>query len=113
MTEHLPECHQPKYLNQVMWGSISRDEPFVPCICDALRTCEARVHEAAYQAGKAYGLTVNGYTRGLDAAREAVAALSKFAEANCNDGGDWRVGRADGLRDALDAIDALTKGEQP
>jgi hypothetical protein len=44
----------------------------------ALRDCEARVHEAAYQAGKAYGLTVNGYTRGLDAAREAVAALLAY-----------------------------------
>ena len=49
MTEHLPECHQPKYLNQVMWGSISRDEPFVPCICDALRACEERVSDAAVQ----------------------------------------------------------------
>ena len=45
---------------------------------DALRACEARVHEAAYQAGKAYGLTVNGYTRGLDAAREAIAALLAY-----------------------------------
>ena len=42
---------------------------------EALRDCEGRVHEAAYQAGKAYGLTVNGYTRGLDAAREAVVVL--------------------------------------
>jgi hypothetical protein len=49
MTEHLPECHQTKYLNQVMWGSISRDEPFVPCICDELRACEARVIAAAVQ----------------------------------------------------------------
>ena len=43
MTEHLPECRQPKYLKDLSWGSISRDEPFVPCICDALRACEERV----------------------------------------------------------------------
>jgi hypothetical protein len=49
----------------------------------------------------------------LQEARDAVAALSTFAEANCNDSGDdWRVGRADGLRDALAAIDALAEGEQ-
>ena len=32
------------------------------------------MHEVAYQAGKAYGLTVNGYTRGLDAAQTKSAA---------------------------------------
>ena len=69
MTEHLPECPMSTK------DSICR---CLPCICDALRTCEARVHEVAYQAGKAYGLTVNGYTRGLDAAREAVAALLAY-----------------------------------
>ena len=69
MTEHLPECPMSTK------DSICR---CLPCICDELRACEARVHEAAYQAGKAYGLTVNGYTRGLDAAREAVAALLAY-----------------------------------
>ena len=49
MTEHLQECHQPKYLKDLSWGSISRDEPFVPCICDALRACEKRVLDAAVQ----------------------------------------------------------------
>ena len=46
MTEHLQECHQPKYLKDLSWGSISRDEPFVPCICDALRACEERIIQA-------------------------------------------------------------------
>ena len=72
MTEHLPECHQTKYLNQVMWGSISRDEPFVPCICDVLRACEARVRES--EACLAVCADRN-YMRGLDAAREAVVVL--------------------------------------
>lgn len=65
MTEHLPECPV----------AAACPGTFTSCICGRLRACEARVHEAAYQAGKAYGLTVNGYTRGLDAAREAVVVL--------------------------------------
>ena len=64
MTEHLPECLVPDF-----------DKGLWICICNQLRACEERVHEAAYQAGKAYGLTVNGYTRGLDAAQKAVKAM--------------------------------------
>ena len=89
MTEHLPEC--PMSTKDAICCSIA-------CICDALRTCEARVHEAAYQAGKAYGLTVNGYTRGLDAAREAVAALLAY---------DSPYGPLIRTMAALAAIDAL------
>jgi hypothetical protein len=92
MTEHLPECHQTKYLNQVMWGSISRDEPFVPCICDALRACEARVIGAAVQRVEAipddpdsgvdwnwdYDIDPTGMTRNPYVwIREAVAAIKK------------------------------------
>ena len=79
----------------------------------------AAVAEAAKRSGRqAFDLgdkagRVWGRAAALQQAREAVAALSTFAEANCNDSGDdWRVGRADGLRDALAAIDALAEGEQ-
>lgn len=69
--DHLPECLVPDFDN-ARWV----------CICNQLRACEERVHEAAYQAGKAYGLTVNGFTRGLDAARAAVEAMDLHGCAN-------------------------------
>ena len=93
MTDHIPECP----MNTK--GSISR---CLLCICDALHDCEGRVHEAAYQAGKSYGLTVNGYTRGLDAAREAVAALLAY------DSPYGPLIRSDAT---LAAIDALKGGQ--
>lgn len=88
--DHLPECNWQPDIDH-------GDGSFTSwiCICDRLRACEARVHEAAYQAGKAYGLTVNGYTRGLDAARDAVAALPYWFS----------------IDSALSAIDALRGAE--
>ena len=69
MTEHLPECEA------------YRDECGGGCICHHVRACERRVrivyaisHVRDEQAadGIAFG---NGYAAGLDAAREAVAAV--------------------------------------
>ena len=71
MTDHLPECCLAPHVCDV--NLCQRCHSF--CICNQLRACEERVHETAYQAGKAYGLNVNGYTRGLDAARKAVEGL--------------------------------------
>ena len=121
MTEHLPECPYcapcpDEWRNartikaeglpvphRIVSGSSGRcvECGAGDCICDELSACEARVHEAAYQAGKAYGLTVNGYTRGLDAAREAVAALGSERELRSPSGLDIDI------HDALAAIDAL------
>ena len=88
MTEHLQECHQPKYLKDLSWGSISRDEPFVPCICDALRACEKRV---------------------LDAAREAVEAIPApyKVKGQYETHDTYHEGRADFKDAALSAIDVL------
>ena len=47
----------------------------------------------------------DGYEEGLAAAREAVAALSHGAEKSAWD--EYTIGAADGIRDALAAIDAL------
>ena len=92
MTHHLPECNYDKNPE----GNV--------CICERLRACEERVHEAAYQAGKAYGLTVTGYTRGLDAARAAVEKMNLHGclprgAINCNCIGPKIITAIDALRD--------------
>lgn len=76
MTDHLPECPEvdPK------WGSW--------CICDRLRACEQRVHDHYSN------LAPVGFVLGVQAARDAVAALPYGSP----------------LDDALAAIDAL-RGE--
>jgi hypothetical protein len=99
--DHVEEC--PSYYVDC-WGTICDCDYSHLCICDALRTCEARVHEAAYQAGKAYGLTVNGYTRGLDAARESVAEVLAY---------ESPMGPLIRSMAALAAIDALREEEKP
>ena len=99
MSDHLDECPE-VFID--CYGSSCDCEYSHFCICDALRSCEARVHEAAYQAGKAYGLTVNGYTRGLDAAREAVAALLAY---------ESPMGPLIRTMAALAAIDALKESD--
>ena len=70
MTEHLPECRQTKFLKDLNWGRISRDEFFVPCICDELRACEARVREDHSSC------MTEAYQRGLNAIRDAVAGCT-------------------------------------
>ena len=69
VTEHLPECILPKYLDAVLWGRGSPGMP-VPCICDALRACEARVIAAAVQRVEANADDMNsGVDRALGARR--------------------------------------------
>ena len=91
MKEHLPEC----------WANLSSG-PDAWCMCEELRFYEERVHETANHAGKAYGLTVNGYTRGLDAARKAVEGLDLHG---CLDRGSIRCNCV--VNDVIAAIDAL------
>ena len=99
--DHVEEC--PSYYVDC-WGTICDCDYMHICMCRELRTCEERVHEAAYQAGKAYGLTVNGYTRGLDAAREAVAEVLAY---------ESPMGPLIRSMAALAAIDALREEEKP
>lgn len=78
MTEHLPECLA--LLNDSTWDG--------GCICDALRACEERMLTTY--------LARDNFEAGLDAAREAVAALPSYA-----------------MRDTcVSAIDEL-RGEKP
>ena len=93
MTDHLPEC-------------LHDDDTYGLrglCICDELRACEQRVRQSAATlwdrtSEQMAAARVEGYAAGLDAAREAVAALDI--------GRDVRFS-VDVRADALAAIDAL------
>ena len=119
MTEHLPECILPKYLDAVLWRR-ARQELRVPCICDELRACEQRVEESIDRAWEqaAQLAVAHARTATLDAAREAVAALDAYyaieeCEGNPLEKGDpedpdpWHQGHLIERDDALAAIDAL------
>ena len=100
MTEHLPECPSKSIVCE---GEYCYCDYAHFCCCDALRDCEERVHESAYQAGKAYGLTVNGYARGLDAARAVVEKMNLHGclprgPINCNCIGPKIIAVIDALR---------------
>lgn len=84
---HLPECREYR------WNTDAN-----ACICPALRACEARVAQESYPL-----LYAKGYAAALDAARDAVAALS-FGPL------DRDQGPAATQRQALAAIEAL-RGE--
>ena len=93
---HLPEC--PCANTSAHPEGCLCCEVSSPCICDRLRACEQRVLEddvlaAAYHGEKGYEV---GYQKGLDAAREAVAALPRLT----------------GVEAALSAIDALREGKK-
>ena len=87
MTEHLPECCFAPHVCDV--NLCQRCHAF--CICNQLRACEERV-----------------LRRGLDAAREAVAALlpSEFWEGIEGRPPQWWIVKAE----AIAAIDALKEG---
>lgn len=74
-------------------------------MCQALRACEARVIDAflASDTMKVIrsGESEHGYHAALDAARDAVDALSPRYD------GEWRIK----YTDALAAIDALREGK--
>ena len=64
MTEHLPEC----------WATYPSDPP-AWCICDELRTCEARAIEAAVQRVEALDWAFIHSTGELITRAGAVAAI--------------------------------------
>jgi hypothetical protein len=84
MTKHLPEC----------WATYPCDPP-AWCICDELSACEERVADEVLGALREGSQYKSGFEGGLDAAREAVAALSI-------DKSVWVL-----RHEALAAIDAL------
>ena len=97
MSDHLAEC----YLS---------GPPSLCPMCDALRACEQRVFQEQIK-GRQHDM-VMAYLRGLDAAREAVAALRSEARAYLDAGGNPRHNAATrqaihNWTQALDAIDAL------
>ena len=84
MSDHLPEC--------------GANDGSMFCICDALRACEQRVLSVAGPHNYSRGRK-DGYANGVQAARDAVAALL-----------GWQHGiamTAITKADALAAIDAL------
>lgn len=96
MSNHLPECDSPSLPNA--------------CICPELRAFEQRVRNE-YRVGHA------DYASGLDAAREAVAAVENDPDAEIDYDRDYTADPSGNtrnpriwLRDALAAIDALREG---
>lgn len=95
MTDHLPDCY--------------RTNTMGPCICPALRACEARVREEyesqdCYALGFSHGIN-EGVPKALDAARDAVAAVFDGAHRLMSDGHYSYI--VPDKADALAAIDAL------
>ena len=102
MTDHLPEC----------WHNPETRAAYV-CICDRLRACEQRVRaeqqtdldHVSYVLGqtnerqRSVLLIADAYAAGVQAAREAVAAVTSQSES-------WSVSWV-WKHDALAAIDAL------
>lgn len=110
MSEHLPECPQHIHWREHFDDYWCDDDCTADCICNRLRDCEQRLWDEAYAAGfnhgRAHGELLScpisykhGYKQGVEAAREAVAALPKMKIA-----GNFPLIDAD---DAISAIDAL------
>ena len=95
MSEHLPECNQRDTAWQKSYYS------GVECVCGALRACERRSYALGIEVGKHDGW-VAGHTAGVQAARDAVAALRP---PNAYIGGWYGIT----VDEAITAIDALTK----
>ena len=92
--QHLPECiYTPESFDSeqnIVWGG-------KPCICPALRACETRAYSLGIEVGKHDGWLA-GRADGLDAAREAVAAMWQYEQSDSLMIGYNRV---------LETIDAL------
>ena len=107
MTEHLPECRlsEPCDIDITEHGfcSMQVEEQFFcihcmgDCICERLRTCEARV-----------------LRRVLEAAREVIDDLPApyKMRGSYETFGPYHEGKADFKDTALSAIDALLEGQQ-
>ena len=72
MSEHRPECiYTPEHFDpeqNIVWGG-------KPCICEEIKRAEKRVLDALDLASANVKYQSIGFAAGLDAAREAVAAL--------------------------------------
>lgn len=95
MSDHLPECPLATACKHDYY-----DEPPIQCadcgeecFCDRLRACEKRVADDIWGAIREGSQYKSGFEGGLDAARQAVAALDACPEC--------------AVDDALAAIDAL------
>ena len=78
MTDLLPECPIPQHPENAV------------CFCPALRACEKRAMRSTHRGRTMYA---HGYAAGVQAARDAVAAIDACPECS--------------IDDALAAIDAL------
>ena len=72
MSEHLPECPRIEYIVNRHGYTLTAGSNV--CMCNALRACEQRVEET-WSAIAGLDQYAEGYVAGLDAAREAVAAV--------------------------------------
>lgn len=107
MTDHLPECPCNNADERGCFLISAETDRCVSCICPALRACEQRVREemqhpdpgiSEKQAIANYAIYRNGYAAGVQAARDAVAALPK------EDGGYCHVFHACDVEAAIDAL---------
>lgn len=106
MTIHLPDCiYTPERFDpeqNIVWDG-------KPCICERLRACEQRVRDEERAGAPVAMIELAGYSRGyaagVQAAREAVAAIPHWDE----DSGE-SLFRACDKDNVLAAIDAL-RGE--
>lgn len=92
MTDHLPECNEREVIG-------------LDCICDRLRACEQRSYALGIEVGKHDGW-VAGHAAGVQAARDAVAALPHDIYCVTRDENYQRPCNCP-VDDALAAIDAL------
>ena len=118
MTDHLPECY-----NSDPCPTCLPSPCRCLCICPALRACEQRVLAEREADGPWFRSVVHdccvdkqtAYAAGLDAAREAVAALEPLLDVEKGMGGYDCCGCATVgylWTDALAAIDALREEQK-
>ena len=114
MTEHLPEC--PNYCIDVPADYMAKNVYMRRCICASLRACEQRVESRNRQnvSELLWQISVtrdDSFAAGLDAAREAVAALDHAPRCELVWGCDCSEAHilecTCNRDDALAAIDAL------
>lgn len=120
MSDHLPECwfHDPAKI-----PAVAVNDGY-PCICDRLRACEQRAAKEAADRVMSMRYRVNArwqemkealaFAAGVQAAREAVAALEPLLDRSKHEGGYDCCGCVTVgylWTDALDAIDALKESK--
>ena len=100
---HLPECpvssEPPPKRNADLWEAGA-------CICDRLRACEQRSYTLGIEVGKHDGW-IAGQSAGVQAARDAVAGVTRYQDEGINGVEKNEDGWAIDRDEALAAIDAL------